>query len=241
MHLLRSLVPRPGNAMRPVYFLLAGFLALMLIGFPLLMYAVGLGTTEIAWLAILILAVAVGILWFTLALSRAYDADENQLDAGEVWADWVVPEGDHRRFVERERGATRRRAIAYAVGGAALGLGLGWLQGDRLLAGIMLGAFLVASVVIWFLGGPPRGSLQPDARRVRIGPRGVDVLGRYLAFDAPLTSLVGVDVAEDDPALLRLRIRGGRRVDELRVPVPADALTQAHAVADRLRERYELA
>lgn len=236
----RPLIPRAGNAMRPVFILVAGFFGVMLIGYPIFMHVMGLSTTGIVWITLLILVVATGILGFILYLARAYDHDESSLDAGEVWAEWTVPAEQYRRFVAGERRSTHRRALAYALGGAALGIGLGALENDRLLAGIMIVAFLIASIVIVTLGGPPRSASSDEARRIRIGPRGVHVMGRYLAFDAPLTRLCGVGVEPGDPPTMRFRVQSGRRTEEIRVPVSPDRLQEAEDLAERFHREQDL-
>jgi hypothetical protein len=227
--------------MRPVFLLLAGFFGLMLVGFPALMYAAGLSMTAIVWVTLLIVAVTVGILGFTLYLARAYDQDESSLDTGDTWAEWTVPLHEYRRFVAEERRGTRRKALAYALGGTALGLLLASLDDDSLTGIVIVVVFLLAAIVILTMGGPPRDADREDARVVRIGPRGVRVMGRYLAFDAPLTRLRGVAVEPGDQPTLCFRVKAGRRTDDLRVPVAPGHLDAAKTLVERLREEYDLA
>ncbi len=236
----RSLIPPPGKSARPVFFIVLVGFGLMLIGFPILMYALGLGIGSIVGITLLILLVMVGILWFTIALGRSLDRDEERLDAGEVWAEWLVPFQDHRAFVADERRTTNRRAIATALGGTAFGLLLAWLADDALLGGIMTGAFLLAGLVTYFFAGPPRHAGSDDARRVRIGPTGVHFLGRYMPFRTTLTRLRVVDIRDDAPPVMVLTVHAGRRIDQIRVPVPPEQLETAEAVAERLRLEYDL-
>lgn len=236
----RSLIPRSGNAARPVFFIVLIGFALMLIGFPILMYAVGIGTAGIVWISLLILAVTIGMLWFTVAFGRNLDRDENRLDAGEVWAEWIVPARDHRAFIADERRATNRRAVASALGGTAFGLLLAWLADDLLLGGIMIAAFLLAGLVTFFFAGPPRRAGTEADRHVRIGPGGIHHLGRYTPFETTLTRLREVAIEDGVPPVMALTVRAGRRLDQIRVPVDSDQLHQAEAVAARLRQAHDL-
>lgn len=236
----RPLIPRPGNAARPVFFLLAGFFGLMLIGFPILMYVLGLGTASIVWITLLILAVAVGMLWFSVRLGQNLQQDEESIEAGEVWADWTVPTREHRTFVANERRSTNRRALLYGLGGVAMGLGWWLIADDRLTASIMVVVFLMAALIIFFFAGPPRGASNDEARRVRIGPLGVHSLGRYMPFRTTMIRLHGIEISDGVPPLMRFTVRAGRRLDEIRVPIPADHLHLAQQVAERLRRQHNL-
>lgn len=236
----RSFIPRPGNAARPVFFFLLVAFGIMLVGFPILTYAVGLGTGSIVAITLLILAVAVGILWFTVRLGQKLQQDEERLEAGDVWAEWTVSPLEHRTFLRDERRSTNRLAIAYALGGAVLGLVLAWLENDVLLGGIMIGGFLIAGLMTFFFGGPPRRAVSDDARHVRIGPSGVHHLGRYMPFETTMTRLRRVEIDDGDPATMRFTVKAGRRVDVVKVPVPSHQLQQAEALAERLRREHDL-
>jgi hypothetical protein len=235
----RPLIPRPGNAVRPVFFLLAFFFGLMLIGFPILMYAVGLGTASTVWITLLILAVAVGMLWFTVRLGQNLQQDEESIEAGEVWTEWTVPPREHRAFVANERRSTNRRALLYGVGGVAMGLGWWRLADDRLTASIMVVMFLLAALIIFFFAGPPRGG-NDDARRVRIGPLGVHSLGRYLPFHTTMIRIHDIEIDDGVLPFMRFTVRAGHRLDEIRVPIPRDQLHLAKEVAQRLRRQHDL-
>lgn len=236
----RSLIPPPGNSARPVFLAISGLFGIMLVGYPIFMYAVGLNAAAIVWITLLIAAISAGALWLTVHLGRKLQQDADRLDAGEIWAEWTVPLQQHRRFLDAERKRTNRMALALALGGTALGLVLAWPEQDWLLGGIMTGSFLLAAGVTFFLGGPPRTAHRDDARHVRIGPSGVHVLGRYMPFKMTMTRLDRVDIADDDPPVMRLTVRAGRRIDEIRVPIAPDQLDQAEAVAERLRRMHEL-
>jgi hypothetical protein len=236
----RSLIPQPGNAARPVFFLIAGCFGLMLVGYSIFMYAIGLDAASIVWITLLIVVVAAGALWFTIHLGRTLQRDEAQLDAGEIWAEWTVPEEPFRRFVAAEGRGKRRQAFACAAGGVATGLALGALEGDRLLAGIIIVVFLLAALVIVFLAGTPRHANHDDGRHIRIGPGGVRLLGRYMPFETTMTRLRAVDIADGDPPVMALTVRAGRGFVQIRVPVAPDQLGQAEAVAERLRQVHGL-
>lgn len=234
------IVPPPGNSARPVFFLIAVSFGVMVVGFPIFMYVVGLSTATIVWITLFIAAICAGVLWLTVHLGRNLQRDADRLDAGEVWGEWTVPLQQHRRFVDGERRTTNRTALGFAAGGTALGVVLARLEQDWLLGAIMTGVFLLAAGVIYFLAGPPRSAHSDDARHVRIGPAGVHVLGRYLPFKTTMTRLHAVDIADGDPPVMRLTVQAGRQIDQIRVPVAPDQLDQAEAVADRLRQMHEL-
>lgn len=236
----RPLIPPPGNAARPVFFLLAGFFGLMLVGYPIFMHVLGLSTAGIVWITLLILAVGVGILWFTVRLGQSLEQDAQRLESGQVWAEWTVPADLHRRFVFTERRGTNRRALAYAAGGPTFGLVLALVQDDWLLGGIVIAVFLLAAAIIYVLAGPPRGAGSDAARRVRIGPHGVHTLGRYMPFSTTMVRLRRVEIDDGVPAVMRFTVKAGRRVDEIRVPLPPGYASEAEALAERIRREHDL-
>ena len=98
-----ALLPNRRNPMRPVVMILAVFFGAMLVGFPILMLAVGLGTGSTIGVTLLIVAVALFCLGIVLALARSYDRGQEALFAGEAWARWTVTPEEHRRLDERSR------------------------------------------------------------------------------------------------------------------------------------------
>jgi hypothetical protein len=183
--------------------------------------------------ALLIVVVAILCLAIVRGMARASEDDRESMLAGDTLATWRLAPDEHRRFLDEERRRTRRKAAAYGIGGTALGAVLGLATGDWLLGGIMIGAFLFATVVILTLAGPPGSARGEAGRDVLIGTRGVQVLDRYLPFRAPLTSLRGVELRPGDPAVLLLRVRSGRQLEEVRVPVPRDRIPEAEALSER--------
>ena len=228
-----ALLPDRRNPMRPVVIILAVFFGAMLVGFPILMLAVGLDTTGTVWVTLLIVAVAILCLGLVLALARSYDRGQAALFAGEAWAHWTVTPEEHRRFVGREQGRTWKKAAAYALGGTALGVIFG-VMSDWLTGGILIGVFLLAALVILWAGGPPRGT-GDEAREVRVGPRGIFALGRYLPLEATGTRPRSIRLEEGDPAALLFGVSSGNRLEEFRVPVPRDRLAEAEALVERFQ------
>jgi hypothetical protein len=237
---MRSLLPHRGNAMRPVFLFLAGAFGVMLVAFPVSMHLLGLSTAGIVSMTLLIVVVTVGILALIRYMARAYDVDEAILAAGEAWAEWTLSPEEHKRFVTRERRSSRRLALAYAGGGVLLGLVVAGLTDDRLLGGVMIAVFLLAAGVVVTMGGPSQSAGGEAGRIVRIGPRGVHLLGRYLPLEATLTRLHAVSFQPGDPAELRFTIRSGRRMDVLNVPVPRSRAAEADALIARFRHQYDL-
>lgn len=228
-----ALLPNRRNPMRPVVMILAVFFGAMLVGFPILMLAVGLGTGSTIGVTLLIVAVALFCLGIVLALARSYDRGQEALFAGEAWARWTVTPEEHRRFVGQEQGRAWKKAAAYALGGTALGATFGIL-GDWLTGSIMIGVFLLATFVIIWAGGPPRGS-GDEAHEVRVGPRGIFALGRYLPLEATGTRPRSVRLEEGDPAALLFAVSAGSRLEAFRVPVPRERLTEAEALVARFQ------
>lgn len=238
---LRSLLPRPGNAVRPVFFLVLVLFALMLVGFPILTIAVGLGTGTVLLAIGIILPVAIGTLWFLSQLGRTLDREEQRLDAGDVWAEWTISEREHRSFVATQRRDTIRRAVFFALTGAAMGLGFWIFAADTLTAWVMVSVFLLAAVVTLFTG-PPRSAHDDNARQVRIGPTGVRSLGRYQPFRTTGSRLRRIDFEPGDPSIIRFSVRSGRRsaYNTVEIPVAADHQHDAEAVVERVRQAHGL-
>lgn len=230
----RSVLPSRGNPMRAVViFLVAGFGA-MLVGFPVLTLAVGLGVGWALTMALMIAAVATFILWIVRAMANVYETELELLNAGRVVASWQLSPDEHRSFLASERRGNLRYAALTAIFGVTLGLLLGYAE-DWLLGGIMVGGFLIATVVILTAAGPPRNADSDEAREVLIGERGVRVLGRYVPFHAPLTRLRAMNLEHGDPSVLIMHVRSGnrstgQRFHQLRVPVPHDRLAEAEAL-----------
>lgn len=229
----QAILPGRGNPMRAVLILVAVGFAVMLVVFPTLMHIAGVGTGGTIGLALLIVVVALVCLALLRMMGGAYAQDQEALFAGDTWATWRLAPDEHRRFLEDERRRVRRLAAAYAFGGVALGLVIDASTGDRLLAGIMIGVFLCAGLVIFTLSGPPREADGEAGREIRIGSRGVQVLGRYLPFHAPMTRLNRVHLQMGNPTVLRFSVRTGRRVEEIRVPVPYERIAEAEGLVER--------
>ena len=240
MHRFPNVVPDRGNPMRPVVLLLAAAFGVMLVAFPALMIYVGLGTAGTVTVTLFIVVVAALCLGVVVMFARTYDRDRETLLAGEAWARWRIDSDEQQRFVGRERWRSWRMAAAYALGGAALGVIFG-LTGDWLTGGILIGAFLLATLVILVAGGPPRGADSAQASEVWVGPRGVFLLGRYMPLNATGTRATSVRLEPGNPAALLFGIRSGRRVEELRVPVPHAHLAEAAVVVERFHRELGLA
>jgi hypothetical protein len=226
--------------MRPVLVILAVGFLLMLIAFPVGMVLLGMGTGGIIGVTLLIIAVAGGILAWAWYLAGTYERDRTELIEGEVWARWQLSPDEFRRFHAGERMRSLRLAAAYAAGGTALGVFFMTVGEDRVTGWIMIGAFLLAVIVIITAGGPP-WRVTDEAREVRIGSQGVQVLGRYLPLNGPGSRPGGVELRSGDPTELRFSVRTGRRVEEIRVPVPQAHMAEAEQVAERFRNELSRA
>ncbi|MDQ4044994.1 MAG: hypothetical protein M3173_06045 [Chloroflexota bacterium] len=229
----RTLLPGRGNPMRPVLILIAAFFGLLLVVFPVIMQVAGVGAAGTVGMALLIVAVAVLCLAIQRAVAGAYEEGRESMLAGETLASWRLAPDEHRRFLVDERQSNQRTA-AYGLGGLALGAVLGVSTDDWLLGGIMICVFLIAATVILTMAGPRRDAGSESGREVVIGTQGVQLLGRYLPFHAPLMRLHDTELRFGDPAVLFLRIRTGYRLEEVRVPVPRDRMPEAEALVERL-------
>ena len=107
----RFVVPPRGNPMRPVTMLLAAFFAAMLVGFPLLMAYVGLGTGSMIAIALVIIVTAAICLGFTIWMANSVERDRIGLVTTDAWASWWLSVDEYRRFVASER----RRSLGWAA------------------------------------------------------------------------------------------------------------------------------
>lgn len=235
MFSLQALLLGRGNPMRPVLIIVAVAFTVMLIVFPVTMQIAGVGTGATIGLALLIAVVAIAYLALLRMMGEAYAQDQEVLLAGHTWAEWRLSADEHRRFLDDEQRRNRRLAAASTIGGVALGLVIGAIAEDWLMAGIMIGVFLCVGVITLTLAGPPREANGEVGRDVKIGPDGVQVLGRYLPFNAPLMRPRGVRLQAGSPAVLHFIVRTGSRVEEVRVPVPHDSFAEAEALVERFR------
>ena len=235
MFSLQALIPGRGNPMRPVLIIVAVAFAVMLIVFPALMYIAGVGTGGTIAVALLIAVVTLGCLALLRMMGETYAQDHQVMLAGHTWAAWRLTADEHRRFLDDERRRTRRLAAAYTLGDVALGLVIGAVADDWLTGGIMIRVFLCVGVITLTLAGPPREADGEAGRDVKIGPDGVQILGRYLPFNAPLMRPQDVRFQTGSPAVLRFTVRTGRRVEEVRMPVPHESMAEAEALVERFR------
>jgi len=232
----RFVLPPQGNPLRPVTLLLAGFFALALVGFPMLMGYVGLGTGSMIVIALVILVTAAACLGFTIWMANSVERDRVALDSADAWASWWLSVDEYRRFVASERRRSLGWAITYLIFGLGLAAFFAFRLDDQVTASIMVVVFLFVVVLMVTLGGPPWRATD-SAREVRIGPRGVQALGRYTPIEATLTRMHSVALEEGDPDVITFQIRSGRQFQYIRVPVTEGRQDEAEAVVRRFSER----
>lgn len=235
MSATRFLLPPQGNPMRPVILLLAFFFTVMLVAFPVLMYYVGLGTGSIVGIALLIVATAALCIGVTAWTSRGIERDRVHLDATDALASWWLSVDEYRRFVAFERRKNIAWSAGYLVFGLALAAFFSFRADDQITAIIMVAAFALAAGVKLALGGPPWRATD-EAREVRIGTRGVQVLGRYTPFAMTLTRLQSVELQHGDPAVITFWVKSGRQLQDIRVPVTQGRWDEAEALVERFRQ-----
>jgi hypothetical protein len=227
--------------MRSILILLTVAFGVMLIVFPVMMQIAGVGTGGTIGVALLIMFVAMLCLGILRAWSGTFGENQVVLHEGDAWAAWQLTTYEQRRFLDAERGHTRRKAAAYAVGGTAIGLVLALIADDWLLGGILIGVFLSVAVVVLTMAGPPRDAESDAGREVRLNSHGVQALDRYIPLQGPMLRVCSVEMQAGDPAVLRFDVHSGRRVEEMRVPVPRDRVAEAEALVERLRRELDLA
>jgi hypothetical protein len=236
--LTQIFMPPQGNPMRPVILLLEVFFALMLVAFPILMYAVGLGMSNVILMAVIVLVTAAVCIGSVGWMSRGIERDRVRLEATDALATWWLSVDEFTRFAASERRRNGLWAAGYLVFGLAVAAFFAiWLD-DMITAAVIAVAFLLAAGVKFFLGGPPLRATD-EAREVRIGPRGVQALGRYTPFQATLTRLRSVDLDPGDPAVITFWVRSGRQWVDLRVPVTQGRWDDAEAIVAEFRKALE--
>jgi hypothetical protein len=232
----RFVLPPHGNPMRPVTLLLAGFFTLALVVFPILMAYVGLGMGSMILIALVILVTAAACLGFTIWMANSVERDRIALDSADAWASWWLSVDEYRRFVASERRRSLRWAITYLVLGLGLAAFFSFRLEDKVTATIMVVVFLIVVVLMVTLGGPPWRATD-SAREVRIGPRGVQALGRYTPMEATLTRLHSVALEQGDPAMITFQIKSGRQFQYIRIPVTQGRWEDAVAITRRFNEQ----
>lgn len=229
----RPLIPKRGNPMRPILIYLGCVLGALLITMTAIMLSSGAGIAETIAVA-LIIAVAASVCYAIIrAMADRYMDDWERLLAGEMLASWRLSPDEHRRFLDEERRRSRQLVVALVLIGLVLGVTLGFAE-DWLLGTIMGGSFLFAAGVARFFGSPPRSADGQEGREVRIASHGVQVLGRYVPFRAPMARIRRTELRPGDPAVLIIHVGSGNRLSDIRVPVPRDRLAEAEALAHRL-------
>src|SRR5690606_2038239 len=188
--------------------------------------------------ALVILLPAAACLGFTIWMANSVERDRVALVSADAWASWWLSVDEYRRFVASER----RRSLGWAITYLILGLGLAaffaFRLDDQVTASIMVVVFLFVVVLMVTLGGPPWRATD-SAREVRIGPRGVQALGRYTPIEATLTRMHSVALEEGDPDVITFQIRSGRQFQYIRVPVTEGRQDAAEVVVRRCRARPE--
>lgn len=231
----RFLVPPHGNPVRPIFFLLVVSFAAMLVAFPVLMSWVGLGTGSIIVIALVIVFAAAICLGFTVWYANSVERDRVALDSTDVWASWWLSVDEYRQFAASERRKNLGWSLVYLVLGMGLAAYFAVALDDQLTATIMVVAFLLFVGVMVTLGGPPWRATD-DAREVRIGPRGVQSLGRYTPLAATMTRLQSVSLEPGTPAVLTFQIRSGRQQQYIHVPVTQERWAEAEALVTRFQQ-----
>jgi hypothetical protein len=229
------LLPPPGNPIRPVMIILEVFFGLALIGFPAMMYAVGLAATSVVIMAIVILLTAMLCIGIVGWMSRQIEQDRIRLEASDALAQWWLSVDEFTRFVATERRRNGKWAAGYLLFGLAVAMFFAVWGDDMITASVVAIAFLLAASVRFFLGGPPFRA-RDDAREVRIGSRGVHALGRYTPLQATFTQFRSVELEPGDPAVVTFSVKSGRQWVDVRVPVTQGRWDDAETVVEEFRK-----
>jgi hypothetical protein len=150
-------------------------------------------------------------------------------------ARWTYSPDEWSRFIQAELARVRRVRIRLLVGlplvGSVGGGIIGFISAPRdpfiLMVALAGGAGLLIGLVTWGANYYDVASRRDRAGSVYISPSGVLMGGRFYSWDSDGRSLVKVAYERGDPDEILFRYsygtgRGGRAIEDVRVPVPRD-------------------
>lgn len=228
-----AIVPPPGNPMRPIFMMFAVFFPMLLIGFPLYVYATGgpVGETiAILWLLGVVALISLGTLVWS---SHAIEQERRKLASAEMWATWQLSDDEYHNHVRAEW----RRDVSMAAGILAIVFAViafaAVESGDPKSVMLTIIVALV-TVAIPLAMGLPTWHANERTRVVRIGANGVEAMGHYVPLRGAGRGLEAVALRSGDPSLLVFRTYvNNRRSYEVRVPIPADRMDEARQIMER--------
>ena len=243
----------PGNPMNVVVLILLAFFTLVLVGAPILMAIVGLGTGGIILFEIIAGLATLLIMGLIIAMARGFGHDLERLLAGNAWAYWQLTSAERAAFLQDDRERTRetsKRYALYSLGMIPFGALFAWLF-TRDATGAMLGALafgaagllVVVTTLLWD-GTRPRNDAS-DIDEVYLGDLGLYAFGRFTPFSGMNLSLKAVKLTKGDPSYLTFTTvsrgeYGNQQSRDVSVPIPAGHDEEAETLIERFKQRFSL-
>jgi hypothetical protein len=243
----------PGNPMNIVVLILLAFFALVLVGAPILMAIVGLGTGGIILFEIIVALTTLLIMGVVIVMARGFGRDLERLLDGNAWAHWRLSSDERAAFLQEDRTRTRetsKRYALYSLGLIPFGALFAWLF-TRDATGAMLGALafgaagllVVVTTLLWD-GTRPRHDAS-DIDEVYLGDLGVYAFGRFTPLSGVNLSLKTVTMTKSDPSYLTFTVvsrgeYGNQQPRDVSVPIPAGHEEEAETLVERFKERFAL-
>jgi hypothetical protein len=243
----------PGNPMNVVVLILLAFFTLVLVGAPILMAIVDVGTGGIILFEIIAALATLLIMGLIIAMARGFGRDLQRLRDGNAWAYWRLTSAERDAFLQDDRERTRQTSKRYALYSLALiplGALFGWLF-TRDAKGAMLGALafggagllVVVTTLLWD-GTRPRQDAN-DIDEVYLGDLGIYAFGRFTPFSGVNLSLKAVKLTKSDPSYLTFTIvsrgqYGEQQPRDVSVPIPAGHEDEGETLVERFKQRFSL-
>jgi len=243
----------PGNPMNVVVLILLAFFGLVLVGAPILMAIVGLGTGGIILFEIIAALATLLIMGLIIAMARGFGHDLQRLLDGNAWAHWHLTSAERDAFLQDDRERTRETSKRYALYSLALiplGALFAWLF-TRDAKGAMLGALafggagllVVVTTLLWD-GTRPRQDAS-DLDEVYLGDLGIYAFGRFTPLSGVGLSLKAIKLTKSDPSYLTFTTvsrgeYGEQQPRDISVPIPAGHEEEAETLVERFKQRFSL-
>jgi len=243
----------PSNPMNPIMLILLAFFTLVLVGAPILMAIVDVGTGGIILFEIIVALATLLIMGLVIAMARAFGRDLERLLSGNEWAHWRITSAERAAFLQEDRERTRRtskRYALYSLGVIPLGALFAWLF-TRDAKGALLGAlafgaaglFVVLTTLLWDGTRPKHDSSDID--EVYLGDLGIYAFGRFTPLSGINLSLKAITMTNSDPSYLTFTTvsrgqYGEQQPRDISVPIPAGHEEEAGTLVERFKQRFSL-
>ena len=243
----------PGNPMNVIVLILLAFFTLVLVGAPILMAIVGLGTGGIILFEIIVALTTLLIIGLVIAMARGFGRDLERLLSGNEWAHWRLTSAERAAFLQDDRERTRatsKRYALYSLGMIPVGALFAWLF-TRDATGAMLGALafggagllVVVTTLLWD-GTRPKHDAS-DIDEIYLGDLGIYAFGRFTPLSGVGLSLKAITLTKSDPSYLTFTVvsrgeYGNQQPRDVSVPIPARYEEEAETLVERFKQRFSL-